>query len=209
MIITNHRSKRRDGFALRGDLILHPIDWRRELTPYREALRRLLNSTMDTRQALAKAAPWRPPCIDLEHRAGACPLGLVHDVDEVKARNTVVDTFYAAVIDHLRGVTATALQTTYVAAGTSGDATTAGMTTLVSEYYRDVWTDQQEQTSTSLINYFFFSTSVANAYLHEFGAFSDDASATTDSGLLVGRWLYDFEKDSSKTLNGQYIIGKA
>ena len=83
------------------------------------------------------------------------------------------------------------------------------MTQLGVEVYRDVWTDQQEATSTSLTNYFFFATTVANYYLHEFGAFAGTASGTANSGTLVGRWLYDFEKDSSKTLNGQYVIGKA
>ena len=203
------RHLKRDGLAFRGDLILHPIDWRRELKDYGRAQVRLSRSSFSPARITRELAAYRPPCIDLEHRGGVCPLGLAHDVEEARTVNTVVDAFYSTVIDHLQGTDTTSLAATYVAAGTDGSTTTAGMTGLGAESYRDVWTGQEEQSTTSLVNYFFFSTAVANYYLHEFGAFAGTASATPDSGLLVGRWLFDFDKDATKTLNGQYIIGKA
>ncbi len=209
MIITPRSARARDGLAFRGDLILHPIDWRRELRDYGRAQLRLGRSSFSPHRIKRELAHYRPPCIDIEHRDGVCPLGLAHDTDDAVRRNTVVDAFYAAIIDHLAGDDTISLESTYVAAGTDGSATTGGMTSLGSEEYRDMWTAQEEQNSTALINYFFFSTAVANHYLHEFAAFAGAATGTADSGTMVGRWLYDFDKDNTKTLNGQYIIGKA
>lgn len=188
---------------LAGQLVLHPISWRRELAEATRIAGRGADPAK-VRQVLARVAP----CMHLEHRLGACPLGLRHDVHEEGTHNLVVDVFYEAVLDQVVGQVAPSLNTTYVAAGTSSVATTPDMTQLGAEGYRAVWTDRQKDGATAAVLYFFFGETIANFYHHEFAAFAGDASGTANSGLMVARWLYDFNKDSTMTLNGQYTLGK-
>lgn len=203
--MSNLATSHQDGLRFRGVLDLHPIRWDVEL----EVAERLLGAPIakadpaDARRVLAQVAP----CIHLEHRGGICPLGRRHDVRHVHLSNTVMDGFYGAILDQFCGVASPAdLGADYVAAGTASTATTNGLTQLGSEYYRAVYTDRQRPLTTQGVIYFFFGQTVANTYLHEFAVFAGAATGAANSGLMVCRWLFDFNKDSSTTLNGQYTL---
>ncbi len=202
----------RDGIALRGDLILHPTRWARELRDFDRYMamlpyKKLITEPDQVRRELAALAP---PCIDLEHRNGVCPHGQSHDTDEVLLTNTVMDGLYTAILGQFAGVVGSAdLAADYVAAGIASTANTNLLTTLGSEYYRAVYTDRQVPSTTSAAVYFFYGTSVANTYLHEFAVFCGAATAAANSGTMACRWLFDFNKSAADTLNGQYLIARA
>lgn len=193
--------------SYRGDLVLHATSWRDELARVERILGgpRDLADPADVRRVLASVAP----CIHLEHRNGKCPLGRVHNTRKVEHSNTVMDAFHGAILDQTMGVAgAASLAVLYVAAGQSSAASTTTMTQLGAEYYRAAPTDRQRPTSTSGVTYFFFPTTVANTYLHEFAVFAGAATAAANSGLMAVRWLYDFNKDSTMTLNGQHTLSR-
>lgn len=180
----------RDGFAFKGDWEL----W----TPRSEAIR--------DRHGVVREAP---SCYGLEHRRGVCPHGHRHQVEHHAGSNQVTDLLYKAVLDAFVAQTAAALGTAMVAAGTGAATRTAALTQLTAEYYRAAPTDRAKASATAGVTYFFFGETVANAYLHEWGIFIGAATATANSGTLAATWLYDFNKDSSQTINGQHTLSKA
>lgn len=184
-IIKRYRRRDSDGIIWKGRPTLYPIDWKKELQLDREGV---------VREA--------PPCFELEHRSGICPLGLKHDVWCDPLENLVVDGLYAACGEHFIGTGTPSLRISHFAGGTGTGATTGGMTALVSEVYRDTWTEEDALTPTSFNFSMFLGPNAGNGfYFHEWGAFA--------GALMMARWLYSFEKDSTRTLNGDYVLSKA
>lgn len=177
----------------KGGVIAYPINWKRELE-------------RDRHGAIMSA----PSCFKLEHRNGICPHGYKHDVDRAEFRNMVVNGWYSACLDHARDDGAAVdLGITYVSVGTGGSATLPTDVALGAEVYRDLFTDRQKLSDTEQVHYFFFDEASANFYHHEYAAWCGSPSATLDSGVMVARWLWDYDKDSDKTLNGQWTFARA
>lgn len=194
---------RPDRFAVQGDAVIHQVSFAREIASLSKLTRGM--SDEGAREMLRHALP----CVDLEHRWGVCPHGHAHDRRDVEVRNTVMDAFYGILLDGFLGTGTTSQLATYVAAGTAGTASTNADAALGAEFYRAPPTDRQHPAVTTGVVYFFFGTTVANAFLHEFGIFVGAATATPGSGLLAARWLADFNKDNTQTLNGQYSLQRA
>lgn len=198
-----HLPPRRDDFDFVGDLVLHPISWAEEIAQAERYLGGRLQEAHpeDSRRVLAVVAP----CIDLEHRLGVCPMGRCHDVRQVETHNDVMDGFFTAILQQYTAKGGASLAASYIAVGLSTQSNAPDMTQLGSEYYRAVPTDLQ-QSGTQAQAFFFLPQSVANAYLHEFAVFSGSATASANSGLMCNRWLYDFPKDFTMTLNGLHVL---
>lgn len=178
--------------GLAGEFRLVSIDFGRELT-----------RTHNGRPA----AP--PDCLGLEHRHGVCPLGLAHGYHEQVGRNTIVAAPKTSIIDQLTNTgTPMSLRVTAVAAGTSADATTAGLTQLVQEQYRAAPTEVIKASASKATVFWFYGTTVANAAstLQEWGILGGGATTTANTGTLIGRFLSPFAKDATKTLSGQYDL---
>ena len=179
-------------FGLSGEFRLVSIDFGRELT-----------RSHNGRQA----AP--PDCLGLEHRHGACPLGLTHGYHEQVGRNTIVLAPKTSIIDQLTNTgTPMSLRATAVATGTSASATTPDRTQLFAETYRAAPTEVIKASTSKATVFWFYGTTVANAglTLQEWGIFGGGATTTAGSGTLIGRFLSPFAKDATKTLSGQYDL---
>lgn len=124
-------------------------------------------------------------------------------------RNMVLTLAKNAIADHLRGTTANNRGTvTYIAVGTGSTAPVAGDTKLQAELFRKLLSVREISASGDNIAEFtvFFTTSEANGSLSEAGLFGDNASATTDSGILYCRTLINRVKTISDTLTMVWTV---
>ena len=148
----------------------------------------------------------RPPCIDMEHRRGVCPLGLDHRVEEHEAHNTLTDSYREGIVDAILGTTGpVSLLVTRVAAGTSAVVTTTDMTQLVHEIYRAAPVGLEKISATQATVFWFFGVNVANALLQEHGILAGAASSIAGSGKMIARFLLPID-NTGKTLSGQYDL---
>ena len=94
-------------------------------------------------------------------------------------------------------------QVTYLAVGTGavtgGDEPVIGDTALETELYRKQISVRSSSGTTASFR-IFFNTSEANGSITELGLFGDDASATTDSGVLFARAAESITKTDSESL---------
>lgn len=193
-IIKRYRRRVRDSFAWKGRPTLYVVDFSREI--------------QRDRQGIVREAP---PCYHLPHVRGVCPMGLTHDTRVDALKNMVVDGLYNASGQHfINADDQPSLYISHIAGGTGTATTTGDMTALVNEVYRDTWTEEVELTSTSFNFSMFLGPDAGNGnFFHEWAAYAGDASLTLGSGLMMARWLYDFQKDATKTLYGDYVLSKA
>ena len=118
-------------------------------------------------------------------------------------KNMVLTLAKNAIADRLRGTSANNRGTiTYIGVGTGTTAPVAGNTKLEAELFRKLLSVREISASGDNIAEFtvFFTTSEANGSLSEAGLFGDNASATTDSGILYCRTLINRVKTASDTL---------
>jgi hypothetical protein len=94
---------------------------------------------------------------------------------------------------------------TYCALGTGTNVPAAGDTALQTEVFRKQISVRDYDGVTARFRTF-FSTSEGNATLKECGLFGDDATATTDSGILFARVNIDKAKTDAETLTLDWEI---
>lgn len=150
-----------------------------------------------------------PPCIDMEHRHGLCPLGLSHAVEDYEGHNTIVTSLKESLINQATGAAAGLnLLVTRIATGTDASATLAAQTQLGAEFFRDVPTSLQKVTALQLQAFWYFGTTQANAAsdLQEWGILAGGATGVAGSGTMLARFLQRFAKNSGTTASGQYTL---
>lgn len=208
--------KMRDSFGIRGEYVLHTIDFSRELRKCKHLLDRAsadalikgIKNPETFAHDLAIASGHLPACFNLEHRDGICPFGNLHPHETSQGTNTVVRSERQSITNQLTGISpAMNLLITQVACGTAADPTAQTMTQLVVETFRKAPSDRLMPSPESAQIYWNYTATEANAgvNLQEFAMVADGGTATPGSGSIIARFLQLFAKNAGNIGSGSYL----
>lgn len=180
-------------YAWEGRVVVHAIAWRRELG-------------RDDDGRIVRA----PACFGMPHPHGVCPHGRQHQIERGQAHNLVVNGFYSAVNDHLANVPgAPSAKLTHVSSGDGGAPAIPTTAELDHTRYSAALTDVQKTSDIEIVATFFFAEDASNFFIHELGLWMRGAGTLAGGGQLAAKVLYDYDKTSDITLDGEWTLRKA